>query len=681
MTFLYPQFLFALFTILLPIIIHLFNFRQHKIVYFSNVAFLKNISQETKSKSQLKHLLILLARILTIIMLVFAFAQPFIPNNNTNAKSKVNQIGIFVDNSFSMNSEGKFGNTFQLAKNKAFNILEAYSNNTNIILQDNDLESKNQHLLNKESVFDLILEQKISSNSQKFSNVYSKILNLFSTDSDVNKNVYIISDFQKTNFDFENLSYDKDVNLVIVPLTVEKNNNLFIDSVWFDSPFRLFGKEEKISVKIINSSDEKYTEIPINMYINDTIKTVSSFNIDPNSEIIVELDYTNTHKGINNCKIELTDYPITFDNSFYFSYNINKKINLLIINEKINNHYLNKLFGEDENISVENFNSGDIKTSEFFKQNIIILCELKEYSSGLISELTNFISNGGNVLIIPNSDGNIISYNKLLTSLNSDTFREKDTTDTRIETINLNHIIYTDVFKEIDENSEFPILNQYFKFNKTSFSNDIVLLESENKTKVLSFNNYKKGNLYVLNIPLDENFSNFAKHPIFVPTLYNIVLYSISNNQIYYKIGIDEIISLNNIEVENSEIVQIKNITSNYEFIPQIISETSNVFKINMMNNVKEAGNYLLKEGENDITGLSFNYLRNESEMDFYTDTEISENLNKLGYSNIKIISNDNISIKQEVEILNNGKQLWKMFIVFALLFIGIEIVLIKLWK
>ena len=80
MRFAYPEFLFALSLIAIPIVIHLFNFRRFKKIYFTNVKFLKDIKEETTSRSKLKHLLVLLSRILAVSFLVFAFAQPFIPS-------------------------------------------------------------------------------------------------------------------------------------------------------------------------------------------------------------------------------------------------------------------------------------------------------------------------------------------------------------------------------------------------------------------------------------------------------------------------------------------------------------------------------------------------------------------------------------------------------------------------
>src|ERR1700722_15531164 len=102
MNFLFPSFLYALSAISIPIIIHLFNFRRYKKLYFSNVRFLKEVVQESHSKSKLRQLLVLICRCLVIAFLVFAFAQPFIPVKQGVTASGAKAISIFIDNSFSM---------------------------------------------------------------------------------------------------------------------------------------------------------------------------------------------------------------------------------------------------------------------------------------------------------------------------------------------------------------------------------------------------------------------------------------------------------------------------------------------------------------------------------------------------------------------------------------------------
>ena len=103
MVFAQPLFLIALTALAIPVIIHLFNFRKYKKVYFTNVKFIAEIKQETKKRSQLKHLLILLARLLAIACLVMVFAQPYLPSSIQQKKNKGSQaVSIYIDNSFSM---------------------------------------------------------------------------------------------------------------------------------------------------------------------------------------------------------------------------------------------------------------------------------------------------------------------------------------------------------------------------------------------------------------------------------------------------------------------------------------------------------------------------------------------------------------------------------------------------
>ena len=94
MKFLYPEFLFGLFTLIIPIIIHLFNFRRSKKVYFSSTRFLKNIKKSTSQKRQIKHFLILFSRLLFLTFLVLAFAQPFIPSTDKNPQAKAATVAV-----------------------------------------------------------------------------------------------------------------------------------------------------------------------------------------------------------------------------------------------------------------------------------------------------------------------------------------------------------------------------------------------------------------------------------------------------------------------------------------------------------------------------------------------------------------------------------------------------------
>jgi hypothetical protein len=97
MHFLYPAFLFALLSLAIPVLVHLFNFRRYQKVYFSNVQFLKEIQEQQSSRRNLKERLILAARLLALFFLVLAFARPFISNtNNTKAGARQRIVSVFI---------------------------------------------------------------------------------------------------------------------------------------------------------------------------------------------------------------------------------------------------------------------------------------------------------------------------------------------------------------------------------------------------------------------------------------------------------------------------------------------------------------------------------------------------------------------------------------------------------
>ena len=149
MNFLFPTFLIGLAAITIPIIIHLFNFRKYKKMHFTNVQFLKELKQESDSKSKLKEWLILLMRVLAIASLVFAFAQPIISGKSEQAKGE-KAISIYIDNSFSMENVNKKGTLLENAKLFATEIINSFDASDKFQLITNNFEGRHQRFLSKE---------------------------------------------------------------------------------------------------------------------------------------------------------------------------------------------------------------------------------------------------------------------------------------------------------------------------------------------------------------------------------------------------------------------------------------------------------------------------------------------------------------------------------------------------
>jgi hypothetical protein len=102
MSFANPVMLWGFLALVIPIIIHLFNFRKTKRLVFSSTRFLKEVKVATNKRRNIKEWLILLSRLFFISFLVLAFAEPYRDGQSADAGG---EVILFLDNSLSMEGE------------------------------------------------------------------------------------------------------------------------------------------------------------------------------------------------------------------------------------------------------------------------------------------------------------------------------------------------------------------------------------------------------------------------------------------------------------------------------------------------------------------------------------------------------------------------------------------------
>jgi len=675
MKFVYPEFLYALFAIAIPIIIHLFNFRKFKKIYFSNVEFLKEVQLQTKAKSKLKHLLILLSRILAIVFLVFAFAQPFIPSSDNDVSNQNNVVGIYIDNSFSMESTGENGSLLNKAKTKAIEVVNSYRSTDKFILITNNFKVGDQRLLSNDEAIDKIEAITISSNCRQLSAIYSRNRDAINTSSFDNKSFYLFSDFQKSTADFKEIKADTLINCYLIPINATELTNLYIDSCWFNSPTHLLNQNEELTIKIKNNSDNDLENIPIKLFINNQNVVPASFSVKAKNETTLTLNYRNKTSGIQQGRVELRDSPVVMDDNFYFSYDISDNINILGIGTIKNEIALSSIYNTDSVFNYSNYNVTQLDYSFIKKSNLIVMHHLEKVNSGLSNSLKSFIDNGGSLLIFPSNKIDFDNYREFLSLIGVNYYTAIDSLSNKVKEINLKHPIYNNVFDDQPkENLNLPIVSSHYLISKgtTSFKNDILTLKNGNP--FLTEYKVGKGSIYLSAVSLEKTSSNFTNHALFVPTLYNIALLSQKNYPLFHIIGSNSTIELAHLEKDN--VYHIKNNT--IDIIPRVRNSNSNT-TIFVNNEIETAGNFVLENTKTNI-GLAYNYDRSESDLSFLSSSEIDEVI-KSKLLNAHYIDLTNKTIKSALSELNIGIKYWKYCIILALLFLAVEIILIKIFK
>ncbi|MCF8277947.1 MAG: BatA domain-containing protein [Flavobacteriales bacterium] len=675
MSFAYPEFLFALAAISVPIIIHLFNFRRFKKIYFSDIRFLKDVEIETKSRNKLKNLLILLSRILAIAFLVMAFARPFIPTGTGNEKN-ANSVVVYIDNSFSMNSEGEAGNLLEEAKAKAIEIGSAYANGAELRVLTNDFDPGHFRNLSFEEFKNEVASIQSSPQPRSFDDVVSRTSSVF--DAEEPSSLYFISDLQRNTASPKKSISDSLLNVYIVPTNPQIETNLYIDSCWFDSPSRLPLQPDNLNVRVRNAGDAEVENLSVKLNLNGVQRAVGTANISAQSFEIVQLSFTNANTGVQFAEVSIQDYPITYDDHYYLSFNLTNQINVLSINGKSASNSISKLFDSEPNFRTTQVSDGGLDYALLKTTDLLICNELSSFSSGMIQELMKFVADGGSLLFIPSEKPEMNSTNELLLAIGADQLSGLDSSKLKVEGVNLKSQVFKNVFTEWEERIDLPATSKHFRSLSSITSSAERLMTLQDGQALLTAYSKGKGYSYVLTTPLKDSWTNLQRHALFVPTFYNIALNSVLNSVSAEVIGANDLISTNS-RLESSEIMEITSTDGKVAFIPERVARAEGN-GLYVHDQIKQDGQYLLRSEKADtIQAISFNFDRTESDMDFLSIDELEALASDLGITHLKIVEGSAETLANQVQELHDGKQLWRLFLILALLCLLFETVLIRI--
>ncbi|GAA4951212.1 BatA and WFA domain-containing protein [Algibacter agarivorans] len=641
MQFKHPELLYALFLLLIPIIVHLFQLRKFQKVDFTNVAFLKEATMQTRKSSVIKKWLILCTRLLLLTSLVLAFAQPFTSKSNTFKAKK--ETVIYVDNSFSMQAKGNQG---ELLKRAVQDVINNVPEGENISVFTNNTIYKNTSI---KAIKNDLLQLEYSSNKLTTEAAFLKSKTVFKNEKGSLKNLVFISDFQQDESDF-NPKTDSLTSLHFVKLNPVNTNNISIDSAFISET-----TATSIALKVrLRNSGVAVENLPVSLYNDDNLIAKTSVVIDKDAETTFSLPANQIIKG----KITIDDSNLQFDNSLYFNINNASKTNVLAINAT-DDSFLKRIYTNKE-FNYTSAQNSQLNYSSIEKQHLIILNELKTIPIALTSALNQFTSQGGSLIIIPSEDINKASYNQLLANYSTN-FSDLVASEKRITTINYSHPIYSNgVFEKQVKNFQYPKVNTFYGITSNMMSS---VLQFEDGKLFLG----QSKNAFVFTSALNTENSSFKNSPLIVPTFYNIAKQSFKIPELYYTIGKENSFAVET-QLQQDAVLSLVNndiniIPKQQYFNNKVVVSTSETPSI--------AATYSINIKNETVKNVSYNYSRDESDLTY----------RNLSNSNNIIVSNSITEIFDTIKSDTKVNALWKWFVIFALALLIIEMLILKFFK
>jgi hypothetical protein len=636
-----PELLYALFLLVVPILIHLFQLRRFQKVKFTNVKFLKSVKLQTRKSSQLKKWITLVTRMLLLASVIIAFAQPFIPN--TEAFNQKQETVIYLDNSFSMQANGSNGTLLNEAIQDVINTIPE---DEVISLFTNDKTFRN---ITVKALKNDLIQLTHSPTQLNYAATYLKGKQLFSKGSAATQNLVLVSDFQQKEqlFNFET---DSTVQLQLVQPKSTITSNISIDSIYVSNT-----TSETLELKVkLSNKTEPIKNVTISLFNDDVLLTKSAVDIDKEAEAT----FTVPNNKVINGKLTINDAGLQYDNSFYFNINSKPKIKVLAINGTADDSFLNRIYTEDE-FDYKTFKLNTLNFNLIPDQNLIVLNELETISNALKTALIAFKNDGGKLLIIPSNEIDIISYNQLFKDLSVSTFGNQNAIEKRITSINYDHPLLANAFYSKVTNFQYPKVEKSYRF--TSNSNSV--LSYEDGSPFLIGNT----NTYAFSSALNSDNSNFKNSQLIIPVLYNLGLQSLKLSKLYYTIGQPNTIAIQ-IALGQDDILTLD--TDDSSVIPLQKTYSKSVL-LETQDFPNTAGILNVKNKETVLQNLSFNYNRAESTLNYYDLSTLN------GVTTTTSLATTINNIKSNTTI----NALWKWFVIFALIFLIIEMLLLKYLK
>ncbi len=690
MSFLSPLFLFALFAVGLPLLIHLLNLKKPKRIAFSTLAFFNELQKSTIRKIRIKRYLLLLLRLLAVACLALVLARPFLPpilglGGNTNQPTI---IAIVVDNSISMARIGSKGPLIEQAKSVINDIVASAKADDKFFIQVTNGAGIISSTLSGGQINRELDKLSINVGGNYTSERVGKIIQTIAESPFQNKRLFFISDGQFSINEELTSAVEKlpeSVAVTLIKLEDVTVQNTFIQSV--SSPTSMIGEgiPYQLQVHVSNSGDvlaanqfltlemagETLGQYPVQLAPGET----QSFSFALNPE----------KTGSMNGKLVLEGDEFTLDNEYFFTVEVPDQRRVLLVSQKGQRSdseisYTQAILDAPDNsraqLSYTSINHDELSNVQFLDYDAIILDGLRNIPEYTFKGLQNFVQSGKGLLVFPSQQTDIPNYNAFLGLFNAGKivgvigdYASFNSIASGTE-LQEDHPIFLGLFdRNEDEELRFtkPEVYYYYKVAASSIGSGINLLTLNTKDPLFREKEFGQGKVLISSIGNGPGWSNFPVKALYAPFYYRSILYAASSQQ-----GGFSSHELGSGFVWKGDLNPINTIFSaNGDEITVTPLNLGGEIRVEYKGEEWQPGWILLSDGEKEFT-VSANLPASES--NFFKDSALQElQTSNTTMNLVDAGKQDGKTVTQAIKNSGFGREVWHWFMLVGLILLIIE--------
>ncbi len=691
MLFLNPAVLFGLLAASIPVLIHLLNLRKLKRIEFSTLAFLKELQKNKIRKIKLKQWLLLVLRVLIILFLVMAFARPTIKGiaiGGTTSAAKTTAVFI-LDDTFSMSVVDANGSYLNQVKSTIQELLKNLQEGDDAALVlVSDKSNKDIKTTGNLTEFEKEVNSvQVSYSSGLLNTAIVKAAKILGESKNFNKEIYIFSDFQAgrlfdpgTLSDLSELLNDK-VRLYTFNYSGKEVFNLGIDKLKIDN--QIFEKDKPVnfSVTVTNYSNRPVNNTVVSLFLNGERSSQQSVTIGAGDSRVISMQAVPKQSGYINVIAELEDDDILQDNKRFANFYIPDNIPVIIFTDDPADSKFIELAltaGDEQSaINITNKNPSQLSSIDLNQFDVVVIAGAENITG--TDRLNSFVKNGGSLFLMPGSSTSIQKFQLLSKALGlpspTGTFGKINSLDNTVafDKVEFNHPIFKDIFSNKNkEKIESPDI--YYSFKITTEGKGANIITLMDGSSFLSEYKIGSGKILLMNTAPVLSWSNLPLKGIFVPLMNKAVYYLAAkdnSNQEYLAGDQIEI----NLSDNLSPQIKIERPDNSDEFLNLDKDLKNNYISYDKTQSV---GNYKVFSGSRIINDISVNTDPRESVTKYLGESEFNDYLKKINFKGKHIVVAKDQNPTEVILQSRFGSELWKYFILIALLLAIVEMTIAR---
>lgn len=547
MVFLTPLFLIGLLAALIPVAIHLIRREKPPKVMFSTIRFLKKTSKKLVLFQHLQQIALLLLRAAVIVLLVLAFARPLFNQSVARLLDADPQSAvILLDMSMSM----RWQDNFDQAKAEALAVVDRLSGDDELGLIAFSGTAEVVRELDTEGgqVRELIesFDEPGFGRTRYYPNL--RLADQMLEDSRYeNRAIYLISDFQEVGLQGADESWKlaPGVALYLIDVGSADSENLVLTDV--RSPEQLLedSAQQQILARIRSTGSQYLDSGEVSLSLNGQMVDRRPVDLTDRSEQVVTFAVDFEAEGDYVGEIRVAGDNFSDDNSYYFTVDVLPKINVLLVNGEASDNWFDDeghWFGlavsstDSSPFSLETIDPTELSAAAMRQSDVVALLNVGQLTSSQAAALSEYVVNGGSLLIAPGDRIDARAFNQQL----------GEVSPARLEQVGL--LGRDDYLVIADYDRRHPILRPLGSDWSARFQGHWRLTPSEDANVLMQFDNTEaalvekdvgEGKVLLFASSLDLEWNNLALQGLFLPFVHETLRHLVRSEvgQSAYEIG------------------------------------------------------------------------------------------------------------------------------------------------